>query len=351
MRPQTEISITDSNTEISLEEQPFLDEIRANPDDDAARLVYADWLEERGDVRAEYLRLLAKARNSELPERSQHTKRFRDIPLAWLGVVDSRTAWSRLRKLGDKVRDPEIYPQAWEVARETMRRVRRNVELLVKRLPQAGYQFRDPDCAYVAATKRDIEMLDEIEEKVGPMPLSFRAFHELVGSVDFLQSLDQLVHYYEAKRETASEIETLGEEDPLYMLPVSKLHPDILVDPSEGRSLSRNALFDWREEGPGKWYCFFAADEYHKANYSGGENYNLFIPDSGADFRIHDLFMGESEDEELDREWFVDYLRITFTGGGFRGKFNYGESNQDPPTKAPPSSTLIDQLSEDFLPF
>ena len=42
---------------ISPEEQPFLDEIRANPHDDAARLVYADWLEERGDVRAEYLRL------------------------------------------------------------------------------------------------------------------------------------------------------------------------------------------------------------------------------------------------------------------------------------------------------
>ena len=56
MRPQTEISITDSNTEISPEEQPFLDEIRANPDDDAARLVYADWLEERGEDAAAFLR-------------------------------------------------------------------------------------------------------------------------------------------------------------------------------------------------------------------------------------------------------------------------------------------------------
>src|SRR5262245_4176194 len=31
--------------------------IREEPDDDAPRLIYADWLEERGDPRGEYLRL------------------------------------------------------------------------------------------------------------------------------------------------------------------------------------------------------------------------------------------------------------------------------------------------------
>lgn len=38
-------------------EQPFLDEIQAHPYDDGPRLVYADWLEDRDDDRAEYLRL------------------------------------------------------------------------------------------------------------------------------------------------------------------------------------------------------------------------------------------------------------------------------------------------------
>lgn len=33
----------------------FLVAIRASPDDDAPRLVYADWLEERGDVRGEFI--------------------------------------------------------------------------------------------------------------------------------------------------------------------------------------------------------------------------------------------------------------------------------------------------------
>jgi len=32
----------------------FLQAIRDNPDDDTHRLIYADWLEERGDVRGEY---------------------------------------------------------------------------------------------------------------------------------------------------------------------------------------------------------------------------------------------------------------------------------------------------------
>jgi uncharacterized protein (TIGR02996 family) len=39
------------------EEAPFLRAIREQPDDDAPRLIYADWLEERGDPRGEYLRL------------------------------------------------------------------------------------------------------------------------------------------------------------------------------------------------------------------------------------------------------------------------------------------------------
>lgn len=38
-------------------EQVFLDAIRANPDDDVMKLVYADWLDEQGDVRGELIRV------------------------------------------------------------------------------------------------------------------------------------------------------------------------------------------------------------------------------------------------------------------------------------------------------
>lgn len=39
------------------DEQAFLDRLRANPHDRPTRLIYADWLEERGDERAAVLRL------------------------------------------------------------------------------------------------------------------------------------------------------------------------------------------------------------------------------------------------------------------------------------------------------
>lgn len=40
----------------TTEEQAFLDEILNSPGDDQVRLVYADWLEERGDDRSRYVR-------------------------------------------------------------------------------------------------------------------------------------------------------------------------------------------------------------------------------------------------------------------------------------------------------
>jgi uncharacterized protein (TIGR02996 family) len=41
-------------------EEAFLDSIRASPAEIAPRLVYADWLEERGDPRVDYVRVLCE---------------------------------------------------------------------------------------------------------------------------------------------------------------------------------------------------------------------------------------------------------------------------------------------------
>ena len=47
------------------EESAFLQAIRKKPTDNAQRLVYADWLEERGDRRSDYLRVLCDWMRSE----------------------------------------------------------------------------------------------------------------------------------------------------------------------------------------------------------------------------------------------------------------------------------------------
>jgi uncharacterized protein (TIGR02996 family) len=64
------------------EEQSFLNAIREQPDDDARKLVYADWLEEQGDPRAEYLRLMVQVRRDRAvtPEqRQRHQELFGEL--------------------------------------------------------------------------------------------------------------------------------------------------------------------------------------------------------------------------------------------------------------------------------
>jgi uncharacterized protein (TIGR02996 family) len=48
-------------------EEDFLQALQQDPPDDDLRLVYADWLEEHGDIRGEYLRLLIQLRR--IPQR------------------------------------------------------------------------------------------------------------------------------------------------------------------------------------------------------------------------------------------------------------------------------------------
>lgn len=55
------------------EERAFVQAILEHPNDDATKLVYADWLEERGDPRGEYLRGMMKVRQERVvtPEQRQ----------------------------------------------------------------------------------------------------------------------------------------------------------------------------------------------------------------------------------------------------------------------------------------
>ena len=42
---------------MQTEAEAFLQRIRAYPDDDAPRLVFADWLDEQGDPRGDFIRV------------------------------------------------------------------------------------------------------------------------------------------------------------------------------------------------------------------------------------------------------------------------------------------------------
>jgi len=230
---------------------------------------------------------------------------------------DREAVWAELVALGPSVREPGVVDQAAEVAQETMARVQQNVEELYERLRTIGYEFNQPAHSHSRPGPKVHRRLEELQAKIGLIPLSLRAFYEVVGAVDFTQARGQLVQYQRPERESAPELFYLGEYDPLVVE---------LIDEEPDRSSK-----------PGHY--FFACDEFHKANYSGGENYHVVLPDARADFPISGMYGVD--------ELFVPYLRATFRGGGFRGRIR---DAGDRCVKDPPDLALTAQLAKDLLP-
>ena len=103
--------------------------------------------------------------------------------------------WDELSALGGAVRDPAIFGDAMSVAHLTMERVATNIGRLVERLASHGYEFGVyPDgTSYAiksaALAKPDAEFrahIIELERSAGTIPLSLKAFWDVVGSVSLI---------------------------------------------------------------------------------------------------------------------------------------------------------------------
>lgn len=75
------------------DEAAFLRAIADQPEDDAPRLVYADWLEERNDPRAEYLRVEHRGRANPAAERERLDALRARLDPAWLRAVHDYHLW------------------------------------------------------------------------------------------------------------------------------------------------------------------------------------------------------------------------------------------------------------------
>jgi hypothetical protein len=216
--------------------------------------------------------------------------------------------WKDLVALGAEVRSEAHAADALAVAYETMHRVGRNVRTLVSRLNGLGYRFVDagsgvgggvggdgllgrlfgraptlhpPHVPPAADTARMIARIERLAK--GPLPLSLRAFFEVVGAVDL-----------------TGEHEALAPPD-------SSVLPDALV--VEGAEGALAWLENVVEEGEDKEIAI-APDALHKSNVSGGGPYVIAVPAPGADAPL---------DQEPHDVNFVEYLRIAFAWGGFPG--------------------------------
>ena len=268
--------------------------------------------------------------------------------------------WRELVSLGAGVREDPYVADALAVAYETMRRVQANVRTLVERLTAMQYTFGMPDgpmdvaiggpqgetrmdfdhlvrrvmgsgktpnipglpnLADMMAKARDLiaaqakgkqevrerarahtppppDIHDQIvsfEREYATLPLSLRVFYEVVGEVNLIGSHPTLAP---ADRAIAP--------DPLvvYALDEGALEYDEEEDEEEGRPSA----------------ITIAPDDLHKANTSGGDAYEMAIPDLRADGELlnerHQLF-------------FVDYLRLCFRFGGFPGYDGAAEVPQE----------------------
>jgi uncharacterized protein DUF6745 len=250
--------------------------------------------------------------------------------------------WHDLVALGPDVRaDPHV-ADALAVAYETMRRVETNVRTVVERLMTMGYTFtteaaradevieraeglsridldqllrdsgsspqlgglfdivsrmRDVLAGQVSKAKqqpRDTtvrahvppapnarKQIVDFEKRIGVLPLSLRVFYEVVGEVDLI-----------------------GHHPTL-----APRNGTVAPDPLVVYGLDERAV-DYDEDEDGASVITIAPDDLHKADTSGGDPYEMAIPDLRADGELlnerHHLF-------------FVDYLRLCFKFGGFPG--------------------------------
>jgi len=235
--------------------------------------------------------------------------------------------WDELVALGSAVYDDgsPVAMDALAVARETMRRARHNIVLLLRRLYEVGYRFGYSWCSADAREFFERELvppppidepdpdiavqLDTLEATIGPLPLSLRAWYEQIGAVNFVGAYpvddptdpEGFAHWEQVKadekqRFTQSYSAIQAERpchhdlDPLWVYPFA---------------YSRDLL-----EGSVRLEWVIAPDEYFKLGQPGGGYYSIVLPNANADARV---------DYEWHNMTFVGYLRTCFRWGGFPG--------------------------------
>jgi hypothetical protein len=222
-----------------------------------------------------------------------------------------KQVWDELLAQGEAIRREPLFTDASAVAHETMQRVRQNIEVLIPRLRTLGYHFgefwgEDPlphwrreassseesptFLPFVPPPSEVHQYLEQLEQAVGPLPLSLRVFYAEVGGVNFLGTHPTWAPFIELER-----------LDPLYLDPLTA---ETLDDFLKGYADYQRYSDDW----PGTPFTLnLAPDSYRKYNISGGPPYGMAVPDA----RIDGLFL-----HEWHHTTFVDYLRVCFLSGG-----------------------------------
>lgn len=271
--------------------------------------------------------------------------------------------WRELVGLGEAVFEEPLRADALAVAEETMRRARRNVELVTSRLRELGYRFLQPEEAFVPPDPGLGVAADAFEAEVGRLPLSLRAWIDHVGTVNWMGSYPRLCFHHEiggghpmaavgtpgggtarvglgGMLQEADSL--LGRLDPnsehTRMLqgmrgligllgggaavsgggeaPAMAEEDELPADPLvvDARELSVEFHEEWGDilgEDAPPFAVTVAPDAFHKIGEGGSDGYAIELPAACADAPLQNTDEGAVT--------FVEYLRLSFEWGGFPG--------------------------------
>jgi hypothetical protein len=230
----------------------------------------------------------AKLLSVELPR--DHSARIaflrsqaRQLPLYERYVNGRREeTWKELIDLGTAALADDRAADALAVAYETMERAKQNIQILLRRLRAIGYVFAD--VPHIPPDRKTWKSIQKLNKAVGSMPLSLRAFYDVVGAVNFM-----------GKHQALDPVGATFASDPLVVY---------------GADEALEELDGWEPDEDEQMRIVLAPDDLHKANVSGGDPYAIFVPAHAADAKV------ESEPNAVN---FVEYLRLVFAWGGFPG--------------------------------
>jgi hypothetical protein len=220
-----------------------------------------------------------------------------------------------LTQLGEQIGRDVLQTDARAVARETMRRARHNLEVLIPRLQQTGYVFGfralglEDTLPAFAQTYRVFapppadsgSRLDALEQRAGVLPLSLAAWYEVIGEVNLVG------------RPPASWAVRPYALDPFQVHPL-----ELVVELyEEWRKEQALSLSSPDQEQDADELAYFSQarlevmlDVDTKLGYSGLGGYEVLVPSVAADAPL----LGHPQ-----RLSFVSYLRLSCRWGGFPG--------------------------------
>lgn len=265
---------------------------------------------------------------------------------------DHEAVWTELRLLGPVADDDSVGADIVAVARETMSRVRSDVEMISARLSDIGYRFGfawDPESTLpgntdpvVGAPRSNLQPTwTELRSHGIHLPASLRAFYEVVGSVNLAgiyvppEELDALVEGESWARYFGA---ADGAPDPLYVAGLADALDTFRTGDREESpgSMQRRPLGS-PELAAHRW--FVCPDHLHLYGFSGADCRTVDVSSPAADADIGIMAGGGIP--------FVEHLRDhVLRRGGFRWK---DDEDEDVDGSLP--IAFRDRLVADLVPF